>query len=480
MSETAICPETPRLMLTAFEEYMLCDDRPDHPMTGFFRLRFSGRLNVSALEAAVQMTVARHPLVRSRVCRNDRNRLFWNSDDVFSVPLERWSADGQREYPAAGYIDLTASPGTRIWLVEREGAHDLVVQIHHACTDALGMCRLIDDLLITYGRNAGAVGPEMALQTLDNRQLANRSRIGMTWGKLLQMLPGLYFVGRFFLRKPTPLGLASANPSSCQSAGFPSPRTYDFRIEDSHRILAEARLKKMTVNDLLARDLFLALNAWRTENGTGTARDWLRFFVPVNARTADHAILSAANVMGAVFLERNQQQMANPESLLRSIHAEMRMIKHRHLGLLFIAAHSMLRRFPRLRHSIVSGASCRSSCVFSNLGIILSRTPLPRRDGKLVIGDVLLDGVDFIAPLRPLTAAAVCVYTYAGRLSINLHFDPRSISKPQADRLLECFVGQIRQTAGGDLTKESVPVQDCVPSTQNPKGQGCDRTTRSR
>ena len=42
----------PSLPLTAFEEYMLRDDRPAHPMDFFIRLRFTGRLDRSAVAAA--------------------------------------------------------------------------------------------------------------------------------------------------------------------------------------------------------------------------------------------------------------------------------------------------------------------------------------------------------------------------------------------------------------------------------------------
>ena len=116
-------------------------------------------------------------------------------------------------------------------------------------------------------------------------------------------------------------------------------------------------------------------------------------------------------------------------------------------GLLFIAALAVLRRLPFLRDHVLHRGKCMSSCVFSNLGVILNRTPLPRKDGKLAIGKLVLENVDFVAPLRPMTAAAFCVYTYAGRLTLNLHFDPRSISRLQADDLLEKFARRIHESA---------------------------------
>jgi hypothetical protein len=102
---------------------MLCDDRPDYSMTGFFRLRFSQRLDFNAMKAAIQATLARHPLLRSKVRRDAHKRLSWEPVATDSIPFRQWSADSQTEYPAAEYVDLTQSAGTRIWLVDRNGAH---------------------------------------------------------------------------------------------------------------------------------------------------------------------------------------------------------------------------------------------------------------------------------------------------------------------------------------------------------------------
>ncbi|MBC7967533.1 MAG: DUF1298 domain-containing protein, partial [Fuerstia sp.] len=249
----------------------------------------------------------------------------------------------------------------------------------------------------------------------------------------------LQFVVKHYVRKAAPLGLLSDDQALPQPHAFPSSCTLYFDSQVTTRILSEAKRRQVTVNDLLARDLFLALHDWRQRHGVKSKGEWLRFFVPINERTTDDEALSAANIMSAIFLERHPQHLTNPESLLQSIQAEMQMHKRGQHGFLFIAAQALMKLMPRLRHRVIRQGKCVSSCVFTNLGIILSRTPLPRRDGKLAIGETILDKVDFIAPVRPLTAAAFCIYTYAGGLAVNLHFDPRSISRRQADELQELF-----------------------------------------
>ena len=442
---------------------MLFDDLPEYPMTGFFRLRFSACLNVSALNAAIQMTLERHPLIRSKVVRDAGNRLCWELTDTCSVTLERWSADLQGEYPAAGYVDLTQSAGTRIWLVDRNGAHDLVFQIHHACTDALGMCQLIDDLLIFYARNVAGGQGDAHLRSLNNQRLAIRNRFGLTWRQWLQLFPkqllGLHVVGKFFVRKAWALRLPAVDAPTAETATFPAVCSFEFSSPDTARILSEAKHRKASVNDLIARDLFVAIQEWRSRYGVGTQYDWIRFFVPINERTAEHEALSAANIMSAVFLERQPRQMTDPETLLRSVQAEMQAIRNAKLGFLFIAAHTLLRRFTRLRDFVIRRPTCLSSCVFSNLGVILNGSPLPRKDGRISIDNVLLDGVEFFAPLRPLTHVTVCVSTYGGRLSLNLHFDPCAMTKSQAEELLEGAVGHLCGSLRSDLPVETVDGQ---------------------
>ena len=158
-AETTYSPRS--LPLTAFEEYMLCDDRPAYPKTGFFRFRFSGRLNGPAFEAALNTAVQRHPLMRATVRRRPGRRPRWIDNPDWRPVVQQQTPLNAYGYPPAKYMDLTKEPGTRIWVVRRKSATDVVAQIHHSCTDALGMCQVIEDLLVGYASNMGG-GPARA------------------------------------------------------------------------------------------------------------------------------------------------------------------------------------------------------------------------------------------------------------------------------------------------------------------------------
>ena len=449
-AESNAYPVLPPLKLTPFEEYMFFDDCPDYPMTGVFRLRFSGTLNFDAMAAAIQQTAERHPLVRSTVREDAKRGYVWDVAEPSAIKLERWTADANNEYPVASFMDLTKNVGTRIWLVENSEAHDLVAQIHHACTDALGMCLFIEDLLMLYAKHVGAIENHVPLRPLDNQRMPLRNHFGLTWKQILRIIPrqilGLHVVGKFLLRNAVPLGTPPQTAPVEQQVVFPSPMSLDLDADTTAKVIAAAKRKNVSVNDLLARDLFLAINTWRSRNETRPNQGWVRFFVPINHRVPEDATLSAANIMSAVFLERHPGQLNDPESLLRSLQAQMIKVKRYQLGFLFIAAHALFSRLPRLRHRVIHQRTCISSCVFSNIGVVFRHSSLPQQDGELLVGNTTLEKVEFIAPLRHLTTAAFCVSTYARRLSINLHFDPRAISKQQAAELLQTLHGRIHES----------------------------------
>ena len=451
---------TASLPLTAFEEYMLCDDRPAYPKTGVFRFRFSGRLNGPAFEAALNTAVQRHPLMRATVRRRPGRRPRWIDNPNWRPAVQRQAPLNAYGYPPAAYMDLTKESGTRIWVVRRNGATDVIAQIHHSCTDALGMCQVMEDLLVGYASNMGGGPAGASLRELDTTRLKRRGAPALSLWKLLCMahrqVMRLLGMRQFLMRSPTPLMPIPAElHATSLPEDFPAPRTHEFAKKETANILAAARRLDVTVNDLLARDLFLAVAQWRQQNSFGHDNDWLRFSVPVNLRTQADERLSMANCMGMVFLDRRLRDLADPRQLLESIHEEMQLNKRWQLGLTFVLSADLLRRLPGALSWVARADKYAATCVFSNLGVVLGKTPLPRRDGRIVAGNVVLEGVDFVMPLRPDTSVAVCVYTYADRLSVMMHHDPRVLSDDQSRCLLEIYLRQIHnatESLSRDLT----------------------------
>jgi hypothetical protein len=167
----------------------------------------------------------------------------------------------------------------------------------------------------------------------------------------------------------------------------------------------------------------------------------------MNLRTLADRRLPAANVVSMVFLDRRARDMGDPQRLLDSIHGEMSLIKRRQLGLTFVLSLRVCQWLPGGLDRMTRANTCAATAVLTNLGAVFNRCPLPYRDGHLVAGEAVLQGVDGLAPLRPLTCAAIVLLIYAGHLRITLHYDSRVLTAMDARELIDDFAARLRQSA---------------------------------
>ncbi|MDH3315003.1 MAG: condensation domain-containing protein [Betaproteobacteria bacterium] len=441
------------LPLTALEEFLVWEDRPAYPFSIFVRLQFSGRIDPRALESAVQLIMPRHPLLTSRLEMRGR-RPFWVVQPG-ALPRIVWAQGptGQA-MPATGRQDLRREIGLKLFVVESHDSSDVTLQCHHACCDGVGIQVFINDLMIAYALAKGVRSKRLQLPELDPGRLARRGAYGLTFWKLLKMLPrqiaGLPGVGHFFARSPSPLLPHRALPDDDPPpSGFPATRTHTFTREESEALHETAGRLGVTVNDLLARDVFLALGEWRACHGAGDDA-WLRVMVPINLRSARDRLLPAANVIGSVFLDRRSRDFADPGKLLTGIADELHLIKENRLGLMFIYALRAFRLIPGgLKHN-ARRDKCTVSSIFSNMGTPGRRCPLPKENGRYVAGDVILEQIDGVAPIRPYNFATFLATDYAHRLTMTLHYDPRPVGAVQADDLMATFVRRLKATVSGN------------------------------
>ncbi len=441
------------LPLAPFEEYMLSDDRPAYPMNFFCRVRFSGRLDRRAFESVLQASVARHPLLAVSVRKLPRNRFQWIADET-TAPTVRWQEKlPDDSFPHAAPINLYAEAGLRFWVLAGAKTTELVMQFHHSCCDGLGGFRFLRDLLVAYAVAAGETSRRATLPPLDAKLLRRRNTFGLTPWRFLRILPqqltGLLGVRQFLMRSPVP-ATPNTPPQDMSQPPDRYPATCTRRIDEAEtkalrRVAAELRA---TTNDLLARDLFLALHDWMSRHVPGYDDGWLRLSVPVNLRTVSERRLPAANAVSMVFLDRRSQDFADTGQLLAGISDEMLLIKRRRLGLTFVFSLQACRFLPGGMPAQVKGDQCTATCVFTNLGSPLAKLPLPRREGRFVVGNVVLEGMECLAPIRPHTSAAFAVFIYAGKLTVTLHYDARAMTGRQAEDLLETYVRKVRASIG--------------------------------
>jgi hypothetical protein len=434
---------------TTLEEWLFWEDRPAYPWSCFIRLHLTGQLDRAAFEKAVHMVLKRHPLFSAKARFRGRMHLEWVVEDD-PQPIVTWrSGTPGGPFPPATSIDLFREIGIRFHIVSDGRACDLVVQFHHACCDGIGFLAFIDELLIAYTLTLG-MGPNgLQLPPLEPEKLTRRGSFGLTPGKLIRMAPGhvmgLRGAARFLLRTPAPI----VPHPSCEGDG-PLPPEYPAVLTGvmesavlSHLRAAAAR-RGVRLNDLLAGELFLTVADWRARWNIPDTNEWLRIMIPINLRTPGDRRLPAASLASFVCLDRRRQDFADPAQLTDGIHKQMSEVLHRQLGFTFVFSCRMLNLIPGMLKAHIRRPRCMVSCVLTNLGRTFVRSPLPRQAGRLVAGNVTLEAFDSVAPLHPYTCASFAATTYANRLTITLHYDPRPLTGPQAADLLDTFLTRLR------------------------------------
>jgi NRPS condensation-like uncharacterized protein len=435
------------LPLAPFEHYMLADDRPAYPMNIVLRLRFSGRLDRTMLESALATALARHPLLTAVVRRCGRRWIWTAAERLAAI---RWlDVPPAEALPELAPLDVRVAPGIQLSVCERPRQVDLVLQVHHACCDGLAVATFVEDLLTAYAIEHGAA--TICLRPLQPEQLARRRRLGMGVRRFGPGLPhplaALRGAREFLGRASEPLVPHQTQATDGRPrTGYPAALTRRLDEVQTAHLLATAKALGVTLNDLLAREVFFSLVWWRQRHAPGRTDGWLRLCLPISLRTPAHDRLPAANVVSMVFLDRRDADLRDAGRLLTSIHDQMQLIKRLGLAPTFVRSLGWRQWLPGSLERVCQTPRCLATAVFTNVGILFQRCPLADGQGRVTAGDLVLENMDWLAPLRPLTCAALAAWTYARRLRFTLHYDPHVLTAPQAGELIENLVARVRRS----------------------------------
>ncbi len=121
------------LALTAFEKFLILDDRKDCPITSFIELHFTSALQQTALLSALTRVVRRHPLLASTLSTLN-GEFVWYYDPNFEPTLRDPALDPPLHAgkhfldPSPKPFDLTSEPGCRYWYHEKtDGGSRLLI-----------------------------------------------------------------------------------------------------------------------------------------------------------------------------------------------------------------------------------------------------------------------------------------------------------------------------------------------------------------
>ncbi len=450
-NSAAGCPLTP------FEQLMLIDDRPGHPMCFFLECMVDGPLQENRLREAVETASRRHPLLCSRVAFHG-SRPVWLDADV--LPTVIWNPPEQGGDTWRPF-DLRRESGMRIVVLgDGENRHRVVFQVHHATCDGVAGCEFAGDIWAVYAGiepRAFSQPPVARIKpTAQNTPESPAASDGQ----------GAATEARKFVSFwPTPLaGMTTSGPG--QGAGDAGvtcdPRSppymwIEFTPASTERLRTAASADGVSLNDCIVAAVMRAVLAWNARAGRPAAN--VRVTMPVNLRQPGQRE-PANNNLGYAFLDRTAAQCTDPKSLTASIASATRWILDHNAAAFFLRAIHSLTRWPWLLTLATRLPLCVSTVVVSNIGdpSRRMRSGVGKFDGRDAPGDLVIQGFLGVPPLRPRTRATIGVTTYAGRLSLcclcSAHPSPH-----EAARL---FLDLVRQEleeimAGSTATSPALP-----------------------
>jgi hypothetical protein len=445
------------MRLTVIEEFFYHANREAFPASCFLQLHCSGTIDAETLALAWDKSIEANPLLCSRV--DGQRRLRWQRADV--IPPITWLTSDS-DAGSCSFQDLSVEMGLRLSVIPQPEEsvefascprYLLRIQFHHACCDGLGIFQFAAELLQNYAAIWSSAGATVPISTQGEKtaDLSKRGKLVSGVLNVLRLIPrqliGLRGVINFVRRQPVPVVTYPFRdyPPTVPST-FPAVCCERLSVEESNRLATAASDLGVSMNTLLARDLFVATDEFRESSSEYGKQQWVRMMIPISMRNRLHRHLTAANIVSSVFLDRRGVDCEDEQGLLQSVHDEMELIHRNQLGFIFLTSLAVCRWLPGGIRRSARQAKGDVSCVFTNVGRVFAKTKLPKQDGRLVVGDFIVENAEPLAPIQPGCCAVFSANRYAGRFSFALHFDPRALTKHQSESLLERFVTQVRKT----------------------------------
>ena len=442
--------------LAAFEQYMLMDDNPNFPITFFIQFRLKGRLNLPALDEAINEAVCRHPLLGCRVeRRGGRYWWVWSPEVVSRAELnpDVWRATKPWMQP----INLSIETGIRAWGDVTDIEAEITLQFHHACCDGIGASQFLEDIAVYYARLTTVDGPLPELRPLRPEALLTRAdpgprRVGRLRGSLPRRLARMLrdSIDFLFLERKEVLKAMPGDDSGEEAEEFNLQSEYLDRAA-TRRLRNVASRANVTLNDILTRDLMKTLDEWNSESGGARRGKLICVLIPCSLRGPADDQLPAANVLGYAFPVRKRRDMLDSAVLLTNLGEEMsEFLKAQH-GWLFVQGLQIAQKIPFLMSLSASilRYRCMSTAVLSHMGNRLNSisSRLKTVGDTIHVGNMTLAEIRCVPPLRYGTHAAVATYIFGGRLMINLRCDPATFGVRQTRQFLDRYVARLRRSA---------------------------------
>ncbi len=471
------------LPLSPLEKYLVWDDRENCPMTSFIELQFAGLLCVDAMSEALTNTIHRHPLLASRLIQTAEG-LAWEYDPHFLARLRDPDFDPpliehpECVDPSPRAIDLFDEPGCRYWYqpTKDPGGSRLLIQLHHACCDGVGLRQVLIDALSRYVSNvtsavrkneranapeacefepASSPSPRSRRRQLQPARLRGRADFSerkakpvvaalSTWDKLRNAFY-FHFQRPDALAVPDRSNRQEERPRATRLRGSPAsdqPMLHHvFGVDTSKKIQAACRDRSVAINDLALAILFDVCHQWNQEFGGRGRSSRLRVLMPVDLRSREDMRMPAANRLSFAFLGRTARQCVAWPELLASVQAETQWIKDSRVYLDFLDGLDALADRPNLMKRAIRWSHHMSTSALTYAGDISRgmKHEFPERDGRRRIGDVDLAKILIVPPARRGTNVTLGLCVNWGQICISANWNRTAFTAADCREFLDRY-----------------------------------------
>ncbi|MEM6778364.1 MAG: hypothetical protein AAF670_11965 [Planctomycetota bacterium] len=437
-------------------------------MTSWIELHFVGQVQRDALQRALHATIHRHPLLASRAMWIEGN-WFWSYDPDFTPRLRDPESEPMlvnmpgTKAPTPRPLDPTLEPGCRYWYAS-DPANDtsrLIIQLHHACCDGVGLRQVLIDALTGYAARASDPNDSNP-PSQDHRRRRQRDRLDpmrlrdradfsaitekpakarLTWWRKLRN------AHYFYLQPPDSLQGrdrapcdTTAEATSCSESGEPI-RHHLFDASTSNAILECCRRSEVSVNDLALALLFSACRQWNQSTGNDSPNRRLRLLMPIDLRGRADIGLPATNRLSFAFLGRTHGQCESWSSLLESVQEETQWIKDTRVYMDFLDGMAVATKHPRVMKALLRRGNRMCTSVLTYTGDIsrgLKRI-FPEENGRRRVGDVDLERILVAPPARRNTNITFGLCINWGQICLSANWNRLAMSEADCVEFLAIY-----------------------------------------
>ncbi len=431
------------LPLTPTERYFFHDHRESHPAWIRYDFTFRGALERAALARALDRIAQRHPLTGATVAPRRWGAPVWKLGAARPELAWRDGDAADDEDDARERHDLSARAGLRCRVQVRAAETHLTLTVHHAVADGLGVHVLAKDLFALYAIECGAAVTLPPIAPLSSGRDRKSPGAAAWWRQLPWVALGVVWGALLGRQRVVEMRGAGGDGRRRELAA----RCWS--VDDTVRLRKATRTAGTSLNELVLRDIQVALGAWLQRHGPAAAEDWTRVLVPMNVGGARVGLQSSTNALGVVLIDRRVRSLGRRARLLHRAREDMEFIQRRGLMRAFGALMRLRGWLPGgiARYCRRSGA--RSTLVFSNIGKLLGSGALVRTDGVLALPGAELTDIAAWGPCRPGANIFAATGSYRGRQSFWVAYDPMAMSAAQAEDFANEWEAQLRLSLAG-------------------------------